>query len=75
MKDRSCKKEFIVYRVSHWTLYFFNDPKAELIEPGLTYWEASMRCNELQKLSGEPFHLLRYKVCHIDDWNQQIKFV
>jgi len=72
-KYRSEEKEFIVYRASDWRLYHFNDPEAEIIKTGLTYWEASRLCDKLNKedlkFSG------RYRLCHQDDWNQQFKFV
>lgn len=44
-KNKSEEKSFIVYRASDWRLYHFNDPKAELIETGLSYLEAHRRCD------------------------------
>ena len=73
MRDRSTEKAFMVYKVSDWQLYHHNDPNAEIIETGLGYWEARILCKRLGKESGEPTHLNRHKVCHEDDWNQQIR--
>jgi len=55
-----------------YRLYYYNDPKAVVIETGLNYWEACKRCNQLNKESSEPIG--RYKPCHEKNWTQQIKF-
>lgn len=66
-RSRLEQPEFVVYRASDWRLYHDSDPKAELIEDGLYWWEAHRLCNELNMNSGmQPTG--GYKVCYIDDW-------
>lgn len=65
------EKKYLVYKVSDWGLYYFNDPNAEIYKIGLTHYEAFRLCDQLNGAGGLPY----YKCCHEKDWNQQMSLI
>lgn len=51
---------FVVYKVTDWRKYWFNDPDAELVKDGLTAWDARLLIRRLNKVNNCS-HLSLYK--------------
>lgn len=70
---------YVIYKVSDWRKYWFNDPNAVLIANGLNHWEARRRMRELNKNDfngprhpdGQPIG--RFKICTQDNWDKDRK--